>query len=107
MWNLTITLTTPQEIAGFSIGMLRAGLLIAYNIPTALKLARHKNANAVSKNSLVLQYALQIISLAYGILVEEVPMIVANIGSLSVLVAIAALRCKFLQVAEVANASTV
>ena len=96
MWNLTLELDTSRQIAGFSIGMVRAGLLIGYNIPTALKIRRNKNPNIVSKNSLILQFLLQFLSLAYGVLVEELPIIIANIGSLGVLFAIVGLRCHYL-----------
>lgn len=93
MWNLTIHVHSTKEIASFSLGMVRAVLLISYNIPTILKIIRNKDPNVVSKKSLILQYQLQLISLAYGVLAEELPMVVANVGSLGVLVTISILRC--------------
>ena len=92
MWNLTVELGSAQSISAFVIGMVQAVLLIVYNIPNAVKIHKMKDPNIVSKKSMIIQYMLQILSLAYGALLEEIPLLVANIGSLSVLLTISILK---------------
>jgi uncharacterized protein with PQ loop repeat len=95
MWNFTLDLDTPIAISGFALGILAAVLLTAYNIPTAVKIARRKDGTIVSLKSLAAQYCLQIVTLAYGILEQQVPLIVSNVAGLLVLTSVAILRKKY------------
>ncbi len=95
MWTFEPDWSTPVHIAGFVCGLLSACLIIAYNIPLAIKVARNRNGNIVSLRSIGLQYALQGITLTYAVLEELIPLTAANIGALAVTIAITVLRHKY------------
>lgn len=95
MWNFTLTLDDPVSIAGFTLGLLAAVLLTAYNVPTAIKMHRRRDGTIVSVKSIAMQGGLQITTLAYGILEQQVPLIVSNVAGLAVLLVIIILRKKY------------
>ena len=92
MWNFTVELDEPVHIAGFTIGLIGAVLLIIYNISYICKIKRHKRGNIVSLSSLVCQYALQLVMLTYGTLEQQVPFMAANVGALCVLITLTVYR---------------
>lgn len=84
MWNVSADLSTPRSIAGFTLGMVSAALLIFYNVPLVAKMVRHKSASAVSLRATLLMALLQVVTLAYAVLEKQVPLVVANVGTLVV-----------------------
>ena len=78
MTNLFISNSTNQEDIRFAsqvVGYIGGVLVVAYNLPQLIKMIRTKSTDDVSMLSLVMQFVLNLIYIAYSILIGELPML--------------------------------
>ena len=89
------TKTDDLEIASQVFGYISGALVVGYNIPQLVRIAKTKSSNDVSMLSMVFQFILNLLVITYGILIGEIPMITSESLACLICISIMVLKCKF------------
>ncbi len=66
------------EIASQVVGYIGGALVIGYNIPQLVKIIKTKSTEDISLLSIVFQFILNLVYIAYAILLGEIPIVVSE-----------------------------
>ena len=74
LYNTTDEIYLSSQIIGYIAGVL----VISYNIPQLIRMIRTKSTDDVELISLIFQTILNIVYITYGILMQEIPILISE-----------------------------
>ena len=87
--------TNDIEIASQVFGYLSGALVVGYNIPQLVKIAKTKSSDDVAMLSIIFQFILNLLVITYGILLQEIPIITSESLACIITICIIILKCKY------------